>query len=144
LSEYLAGDASPDEVIRYHDESGLYFIPAGNIPEKTGELLRSGRTQLLMEELSRRYDYILIDCSPAGLVADAYYLSRLVDMVLYIIRNKKTNKDFLRYTFKEFHDDGIRNIAAIFNDIDTKNGYYGNHYYYGKAAYYFKHKGYYS
>lgn len=74
---------------------------------------------------------------------DAHFLSKLVDVVLFVVRNEKTNKNFLKYTVQELKEDGIDNIAVIYNDVDSKGGYYGSKRYYGKSSYYLKHSSYY-
>jgi capsular exopolysaccharide family len=146
LTNYLIGQTSIDDIIVKHEESGLDIIPAGAVPPNPSELIQTDKTQELLEELIKRYDYVLLDCSPVGLVSDAHYLARLVDVVIYTVRNEKTNKNFLKYTIKELKEDGISNLAIVYNDVDSKKGsygYYGNSKYYGKSSYYLKHSNYY-
>lgn len=144
LTSYLIGKASMDEIILKDTEWGFDVIPAGVIPPNPSELIRTDRTADLLKTLYQTYDYVLLDCSPVGLVADAHYLSRLVDVVLYVIRNDKTNKNFLKYTTRELKEDGIQNVAVVYNDVDMKKGgYYGSQRYYGKSSYYIKHGNYY-
>jgi Mrp family chromosome partitioning ATPase len=71
------------------------------------------------------------------LVSDAHFLARIVDMVLYVIRDEKTNKNFFSYTINELQEDGITNIALIYNDVNAKVSHYG------KGSYYGKHNSYY-
>ena len=91
------------------------------------------------------YDYIIFDCSPVGLVSDAHFLAQHVDVILYTVRNEKTNRNFLKYTIKELKDDNINNIVVVYNDVNLRSGYsgYGNKRYYGRSSYYVKHDSYY-
>jgi capsular exopolysaccharide synthesis family protein len=142
LSNCLIGQVSIDEAI-VTSEYDFDVLPAGVVPPNPSELIRSQKTKEIIKALYEKYDYIILDCSPAGLVSDAHFLSRLVDVVLYVVRNDKTNKNFLKYTIKELLEDGANNIAVIYNDVNSKSGYYGGKRYYGKGSYYLRHSSYY-
>jgi capsular exopolysaccharide family len=144
LSNYLISQVSLEDVIYKHPELEVDIIPAGVTPPNPSELIRSERTKELLEILYQKYDYVILDCSPVGLVSDAYFLARQVDVVLYVVKNEKTNRNFFRYTIKELLDDNISNIALIYNDVNIQSGYYGSRRYYGKSAYYHKHGFYYN
>jgi capsular exopolysaccharide synthesis family protein len=118
-------------------EPGLDILPAGDIPPNPSELLRSGKIKEIIQDLNQLYDYVIIDCSPVGLVADAHFLAGLVDTTLYIVRDEKTNKNFLRYTLRDFAEDGINNVAIVYNDVNVKHGSYYSSRYYGKGYGYY-------
>ena len=144
ISNYLIGQVDLDDIIIPHPEYGFDVMPAGTVPPNPSELLRSNRTIELMNELKTRYDYIIIDCSPVGLVSDAHYLAKLVDVALYVVRNEKTNRHFFKYTIAEFREDERNNIVIVYNDVNLRGGYYyGNRRYYGQTSYYVKHDSYY-
>ncbi|GHT00524.1 sugar transporter [Bacteroidia bacterium] len=136
LSNCLIGQISLDEAI-VPLEQGFDILPAGVIPPNPSELIRTPQAREIIQALIKKYDYVVLDCSPVGLVSDAHFLSRLVDIVLYVVRDEKTNKDFFKYTIKELQDDGITNIALVYNDVDAKISRYG------KGYYYLKHDSYY-
>lgn len=143
LSNYLINQISLEEAIIMHPDLDFDILPAGVTPPNPSELIRSDKTKNLIARLTKEYDYVILDCSPVGLVSDAHFLSRLVDTVLYIVRNEKTNRNFLRYTVKELREDNITNISIVYNDVNIKAGYYGSRRYYGKSSYYLKHGSYY-
>ena len=138
LSNCLIGQIPIEEAI-ISTEYDFDVLPAGVIPPNPSELIRSKKTKEIIKALYEKYDYVLLDCSPVGLVSDAHFLARLVDVVLFVVRNEKTNKNFMKCTVKELVDDGITNMAIVYNDVDTKAGYYGGRRYYGKSSYYLKH-----
>ncbi len=144
VSNLLAGQVKLDDLIITHPEYGFDFVPAGIIPPNPSELIRSEETKDLLKELNERYDFVILDCSPVGLVSDAYFLARQVDLVLYVVRNEKTNRNFFKTTIKELREDAIDNIAIVYNDINIKSNYYGSRRYYGKNSYYNKHSSYYN
>ena len=143
LSNCLIDQITLDEAIIAHPEYDFDVLPAGIVPPNPSELISTDKTKEILNELYKRYDYLILDCSPVGLVSDAHFLSRLVDVVLYVVRNEKTNKNFLKYTIKELREDGINNISIIYNDVNVQGGYYANQRYYGKSSYYMKHSSYY-
>ncbi len=61
------------------------ILPGGTIPPNPGELIRSKRLVEMLDILSTKYDHIVIDTSPIGLVADAYALMFMVDANLFLV-----------------------------------------------------------
>ena len=66
--------------------TNLDIIHTGPVPPNPSELLLSDRLEALIEELKKRYDYIILDNVPAGLVADAAIVNRVADLTIYILR----------------------------------------------------------
>ena len=52
----------------------LDIILAGQIPPNPIELISSGKTDLLFQELRKMYDYIIVDTPPYGVLTDAFIL----------------------------------------------------------------------
>jgi tyrosine-protein kinase Etk/Wzc len=90
LSNYLANQCTSDDVINHSNQSGLDFIVSGPIPPNPSELLQSVRMNELIADLSARYDIIMIDTAPIGLVSDAVPLIRMSDINVFIIRSGKS------------------------------------------------------
>ena len=77
-------DLSVDEVIvKDNWVKGLDLIYSGPIPPNPAELLLSDRLDQLMTELRKRYDYIIVDNVPAGIVADASIVNRIADLTIH-------------------------------------------------------------
>jgi capsular exopolysaccharide synthesis family protein len=144
ISNYLIGQVSLNEALYRHSEYGFDVLPAGTIPPNPSELIRSSKTKELVSKLMERYDYVLFDISPFGLVSDASFMSKMVDTVLYVVRNEATNKNFLKYTIKEFKEENTAgNIGIVYNDVNLRSGQYGTRHYYGKSSYYYRKGAYY-
>lgn len=115
---------------------GVDMIQAGAIPPNPAELLIHPRAAALMEELKQRYDYIIIDAPPVGLVTDAQLLSRYADVCLYLVRQDYTYKEQLQIPNELMRRKQIANIELVVNDVHAKSGYYGNYGYgYGYGDY---------
>lgn len=138
LVNHLVGDITLDEAIIKDETIGFDVLLSGVIPPNPGELIRSEKLKNIITELKTRYDYIVIDTSPLGLVADAYSLSRLVDITLIVVRSGKTNKTFFKRFVAQVKADKIPNVYLILNDIDEKQmGSYGYGYGYGNNSSYY-------
>jgi len=113
------------------DVNNLYVIGAGPIPPNPAELILSPRIEKLFSELREQFDYIIVDTSPIGQVADAFSLNRLVDTCLYVIRYNYTFKEQINIVNDIYHNKKLSNIMVVLNDSKKQNSYgYGYGYYY--------------
>ncbi|MDR0370257.1 MAG: polysaccharide biosynthesis tyrosine autokinase [Prevotellaceae bacterium] len=107
------------------------ILPAGTVPPNPGELIRSDKLREAFAELRKMYDYIIIDTSPMGLVADAYSIASLSDINLFVVRSEKTNKSFFRKLAIQLKMDKIPNLYTVLNDeMSSKSKYYNSSYSY--------------
>lgn len=106
---------------------GVDLIQAGAIPPNPAELLIHPRAVQLMTALKARYDYIIIDAPPVGLVTDAQLLSRYADMCLYVVRQGFTYKEQLQIPNDLVTKNKIRPIQLVVNDVKAKVGYYSSY-----------------
>ena len=88
---YMIGDYTLEDAVE-HMHYGFDFLKPGLIPSNPGEFVRGSAIGDMMASLKSIYDYIIIDTSLLGLVADPYSLFLEVDIKLLIVRNFKTNK----------------------------------------------------
>ena len=99
---------------------GVDLLPSGIQPPNPAELLMSERLEKFVEIARASYDYIIFDATPAFAVADAEILSRVSDLMLYIIRVGVQDRNFLP-DLEKFHKSGrFKNIGFIINDADKK------------------------
>lgn len=143
VSNFLIGQVTLEEITINHPEYEFDVITAGTLPPNPSELIKTKRTKELINYLQTKYDYVVIDCSPIGLVSDAYILSRYVDTTLFVVRRAKTNKAFFKSVITQMKNDGFDHAALIFNDVKGREGYYGTSRYYGDKSYYLKRNSYY-
>ena len=69
LSNFLSGDDEVEGLLHRVDEFGFHAITAGPIPPNAAELLTSDRLSLLIAELLRRFDHVVIDSPPSAILA---------------------------------------------------------------------------
>ena len=90
LSNYLAHQNEMDEIILHAEYENLDFIISGPVPPNPSELLHSERMNTLIANLKLRYDVVMIDTAPIGLVSDAIPLIRMSDINVFVIRSGKS------------------------------------------------------
>ena len=134
VSNYLIGQTELDDVILQLSGVDYDILPAGTVPPNAGELIRSEKLVKMFEELRKRYDYIIVDTSPIGVVADAYALAQISDVNLFIVRNQKTNKTYYKKITAQLKADNVQNIFAVMNDVNSEDNKYSR-YYSGKYTY---------
>lgn len=131
LTDYLTGDAKPEEIIqRTQVHENLFVIPAGWLPENPSELIMSDKVPKLLTHLSGIFDYIIIDTAPVGLLSDAYVLSNYCDATLYVVRHKHTRKASIQRLDANNKINELKNMAIVFNGVRAR-GFGGNGYGYG-------------
>ena len=125
LTEYLAKeDMNVDDII-LKTPSGLSFdvITSGPIPPNPAELLLSNRVDELFEELRNRYDYIVVDTAPVGLVSDTLTLSRIGDAAIYVCRANYTTKADIQYANSIYEEGRLKKMSILLNDTIVRKGY---------------------
>ena len=132
LVNYLIGQKEISEVIQKTQVPNLDVITAGPIPPNPSELLISDQTSRLMEQLKEKYDYIIIDTPPVGLVADAIELFKYSDAIIYVIRQNYTQRGMPKMIDDKYKNGEVKNISYVLNDFSIKDSYgYGYAYGYG-------------
>jgi tyrosine-protein kinase Etk/Wzc len=131
LSNYMMDHISKEDIIKDTFVKNLSFIPAGPVLPNSSELIESGALDDLMTYLKKEYQYIIIDTTPSGLVADAALMFKYATINLVICRNNFTRKDVFRDVLSLFKTNRIDNFDVVFNDLNISESRYGryNRYY---------------
>ena len=131
-SNYLSRNADIDDIIH---PSGyletLFVIPSGPNPPNPSELIMSERMSELIEELKTRFDKIVIDTPPIGLVSDGLILAKHADSTLYVVRDGVTHKDHLHHINGLYESGQLKNVAIVFNAVRQSRAGYGSRSGYG-------------
>jgi capsular exopolysaccharide synthesis family protein len=113
----------------------LHFIGSGVIPPNPAELISNEQTKSLFDQLKNRFDYIIIDAPPVGVVTDALLLAAHSDTNLYIVRQNYTLKAQLELLNDLYQEKKLPNCGIVINDIKRQKGYgYGYGYGYDKEG----------
>jgi len=131
LTNFMTKNASVNEIIRQTNIENLSFIPAGPVIPNPSEMMELGVLDGLINDLKTRYDYIIIDTTPVGIVADATLMMKYASKVLMVMRNNYTRKDILVNVINNLKTNKLNNYDIVYNDLNLhKSSYrhYSNYY----------------
>jgi len=125
LSSWLIGAEHLNDIIQETQFENLYIIPSGPIPPNPSELTLLPKTEELFKLLKERFEYIIIDSSPIGIVSDSFHLASLADVCLIVVRPLKTFRDILESTLNQIITSRIKDVSLVINDIRSNSRLYG-------------------
>ena len=130
VTNYLADPSlTVDDVIQHLEAFDI--VPAGAVAPNPAELLMDERLDSLVSELRSRYDYVVADNVPVGLIADASIANRIADLTLFVVRAGRLDRRQLPDIERLYADHKLRNMAVVLNGVD----HHGNGYGYGYGRY---------
>ncbi|KRD07504.1 sugar transporter [Flavobacterium sp. Root901] len=133
---YLIRQNNLDEITNSTQIANLDVILSGPIPPNPSELILSDAMTELIDELKQKYDYIILDTPPVGLVSDASELVQYADVTLYIVRQNYTKKDMITLLNNKVKRGELSNASIVFNGFENKAKYGSTYGYgYGYGAY---------
>ena len=129
LSNVLAGQSSESDAIRAEIYPNLDVVFSGDIPPNPSEILSSEQMQRLVEDMSLRYDYILVDTPPVNMVSDCCLVANLLDGVVLLARQGKARKDGVKQAMSQLTLTGAKVLGCVFNGVllNTKRYYRYNY-----------------
>jgi capsular exopolysaccharide synthesis family protein len=134
LSSLILGEGSLEAAVRDTQVPNLQVLPCGPIPPNPTELLHANAFEQILARIAGRYDRVVIDSPPAGVVADAVVVSTQVDGTLLVLKAGETSRDAAVRTVHTLAGVKARVFGAVLNDLDRDDRRYGQYYYYGYGA----------
>jgi tyrosine-protein kinase Etk/Wzc len=132
LSGWLAGRCTLEQVIQSTQISNLHFLARGEAPPNPSELLMHPRFAELLEELSGRYDLIIVDTPPILAVTDAAIIGQYAGTSLMVARFGKNSVHEVEVARHRFSQNGVSIKGAILNCMEKRAanayGYYAYSY----------------
>ncbi|MBE2170222.1 MULTISPECIES: polysaccharide biosynthesis tyrosine autokinase [unclassified Cobetia] len=131
LSEYLSGSKSLDDIIRASDIVGLSFITRGIAPPNPAELLMQNGFSKMLQEVSERFDLVIIDTPPVLAVTDAAVVGKQVGTTLLVARYGLNPPKEVSIAKHRLGNSGVQVKGAILNAVERRAATsYGNYGYY--------------
>ena len=123
LTDYLANDEIDlDLLIRPSGvNANLSVLGCGKLPDDPTNLLLNNKIEGLFEKLRKKFDYVIVDTSPIGLVSDAFDVAPYVDSSIYLIRYNYTEKIQLTVLDDICKHQKLKNLMIVFNDAKKEN-----------------------
>lgn len=101
----------------------LDILPAGQQPVNPYEVLKSSRLPAIMEEVRKRYNFVILDTPPAIPLPDCRVLGNFVDAFVMIVSANRTPRRLVQETLETL--DRRKVLGLIFNKDETPiGGYY--------------------
>ena len=137
VTNYLADPSvTVDDIIRH--QGAFDLIPSGEVAPNPAELLMDERLDELVAELRKRYDIIIADNVPMGIIADASIANRIADLTVFVVRAGRLDRRQLPDIESLYEDKKLKNMALVLNGVDPHRHGYG----YGGYGYGYGHYGY--
>jgi protein-tyrosine kinase len=135
-TDYLQGKAPLSDVIKKVSGSNLYVMPAGESVINPLELLNLREAKVLLDQLPRLFNWIILDSPPLLFAADANLLSTLCHGVILVVRMGVTTIDSVSRAMQSLCQNNV--LGCLVNgaerrELYSKYAYYHSYYYYSHA-----------
>ncbi len=84
---------------------------------------------MILSQLKRRHDVILVDAPPLMLVHDAAVVSTMVDGVIFVVNSSRVDDEALLKAKQLLENANANVLGIVLNDFET-TGVYGSYYTY--------------
>lgn len=90
LAEAIYGDASLDACLHKSSNAPLWLLPSGRRDHQLVDLAKIPQIGIYIEELRKRFEFIVIDAPPILPMADMNLLAGVADMLVIVVRLGRT------------------------------------------------------
>ena len=120
---------SPDDIadsIQKTTIDNLSVLTSGPQPPNPSELLGSTREEVIMDQLTRLFDVIIVDMPPVVTVTDAQIVASKADGTILVAREGVIEKAALLKAKQLLEIAHARILGVVYNGVDSANdaGYY--------------------
>lgn len=115
----------------------LFILPGGTVPPNPTELLARDGLDKAIEILRQKFDYVILDTAPVGMVTDTLLVGRAADLSVYVCRADYTHKAEYTLINELAEGEKLPNICTVINGLDMNKKKYGYYYGYGKYGKYY-------
>jgi capsular exopolysaccharide synthesis family protein len=131
MSTLLIGKDTIEDCVQHRHLPNLDFITAGPIPPNPSELIISKKMEEVIDELKSKYDVVVVDNPPVGLVTDGIRLISMADYPIYILKANYSKKNFILNIEKLVNENNVTKLGIILNNVENNRNNYGYGYSYG-------------
>ncbi len=124
MTTFLIGKASEKDIIKSTKIENLDIVLSGPIPPNPSELLLNPKVDQFIQKAKEKYDYVVIDTPPVGMITDALVLMKKVDINLYIVRANKAKREHVEQANEILEKHHPNNFSFILNGVKTNRKHY--------------------
>lgn len=141
IVEVLANENVLKDAIVKDSKTNMHVIPAKVTQANALDLLSSKHMKVMIEQLGKYYDAIILDCPPVLAVSDAKIVGQLTDKMLYAVKWDSTPRGLVQAGLRAIKDAKIDLAGVVMTQVNVKKharyGYGDYGYYYGKYKDYY-------
>ena len=140
--DQLTEDAIQSVITSSGINNNLDLLLAGPIPPNPTELLARENLKQIIDYLRSKYDYVILDTAPVGLVTDTLQIGKTADLCCFVCRADYTPKASFGLINSLNNEKKLPNMCLILNGIDMSKKKHSYYYGYGKYGRYGRYSGY--
>lgn len=124
LGDKISGKRAADlfSVIHPTEYENLCVLCSGTIPPNPAELLGSDLMSDFLDDISKDFDYIIIDTPPINVVSDCLPLVRESDGVIIVVRSNKSTHPELQSAISSLEFIDAKILGFVVNFVESKAG----------------------
>jgi len=130
---YLAGMCALNDVVYETNIPGAYMIPVGREVTNSLALLNTARLKHMLKELQERFDFVLLDAPPVGVVIDAAEIAKSCHGAIFAVKYDTISRRELIEAKAQIDRTGCEVLGAVLNAVDmdalSSKKYYNKSYY---------------
>jgi capsular exopolysaccharide synthesis family protein len=135
VSEILSKNIEWRSTLQTQVQPNLDFISRGDLYDNVTELLLSKQASELMQEVSREYDYVIVDSAPILVADDSSSFAPQFDAVLFVARLSSTSAKLIQKSIRSLSSRQVLLAGFILNRASVSLREYS---YYNYASYYYR------
>ncbi len=150
IYDIVNGNKSFEESVKYIERYNLYLLVASAAVPDPSEALASASMEKIVETAKANFDYVIIDCPPAGVVADAAIVANYTDTMIFVAAEERVALRQIEYALSDIMTTKADILGCIYNRAGAgtlrmssakAGGYFSGRYgsYYGSSYYYGSH-----
>ena len=141
LAHFLAGHCAMEDAIYETNIENAYLVPEGRDVANPVPMLDSPDFWQMLKHLEEKFDLVLVDAPPVGLVIDAAEIARYCDGAVFVCEYNKTRRRELAAAKHQMEQTGTAVLGCIINKVtfDTlsaKKYYHRSYYSHYNSEYY--------
>lgn len=114
-----------EDCIQSSKVQNLDFITAGPVPPNPSELILTKMMDQMLDYLKTKYDYVIVDNPPVGIVTDGMKSTLMADYPIYLFKANYSKRMFIQNVNRLITESKIRNLAVVLNAVDKEYSSYG-------------------
>ncbi len=142
LAQYLAGMCNLEDAVYRTNLPGACILPAGREVLNSLQLLVTPRFDEMITTLKDKFDIILVDTPPAGVIVDAMEIAKSCDGAVMVVGYNKGRSQDIGEVTANIAKTGCPVLGAVMNGVNFKSFRNRRFYYRSEryASYYYRHR----